>query len=107
MRSQEADKQVNLLQHGVIETGVSKVLRGGDEKTFISAVMERAEVERIRSGDDVALSLGSTGAIIRETLACRGSWREPRHRCAWVGRLWRVGAIDPFLGCVVGGRACG
>lgn len=61
---------MNLLQHGVIETDVSKVLREGDEKTFVSAVMERAEVERIRSGDDVALSLGSTGAIIRETLAC-------------------------------------
>ena len=41
MRSQEADKQVNLWQHGVIETDVSKALRGGDEKTFVSAVMER------------------------------------------------------------------
>ena len=45
---------------------------GGDEKTFVSAVMERPEVERTRGGDDVALSLGSTGAIIRETLACGG-----------------------------------
>ena len=64
-------------------------------------------MERIRRGGDVALSLGSTGAIIRETLACRGSRREPRHRCAWVGRFWGVGAVDPFLGCVVGGRVCG
>ena len=72
MRSQAADEQVTLLQRGVIEADVSQVLRGGDEKTLVSAVMKRAEVERTGSGGDVALSLGSTGAIIREPLACGG-----------------------------------
>ena len=51
---------------------MSKVTRGGDERTFLSADMERAEVERVRSREDVALGLGSTGEIIRETLARGG-----------------------------------
>lgn len=63
-----ADEQVTLLQCGVIEADA----RGGDEKTLVSAVMERAEGERTGSGGDVALSLGSTGVIIREPLACGG-----------------------------------
>lgn len=67
-RSQVADEQVTLSQRGVIEADA----RGGDGKTLVFAVMERAEVERPGGGGDVALSLGSTGAIIREPLACGG-----------------------------------
>lgn len=49
----------DFVQRGVIEADA----RGGDGKTLVFAVMERAEVERPgRGGGDVALSLGSTGA---------------------------------------------
>ena len=77
VRSQAAAKQVSLLQRGVIEADVSKVLREAMRRHSYQWLWRGQrwrglEVERIRGGDDVALSLGSTGAIIRETLACGG-----------------------------------
>lgn len=54
---------------------------GADEKTFVSAVMERPEVERLRGGDDVALSPGSTGRSSGRPWPVVGAC-EPRHRCA-------------------------